>query len=75
MIKLAMSSIYKRMKKENLKSKMILQVHDELMFDVWTPELEALEKLVKEEMEKALPGLKVPIIVETGTGQNWLEAH
>jgi len=75
MIKLAMSNIFKMINKKGLKSKMILQVHDELMFDVWIPELDDLEKIVKEEMEKALPGLKVPIIVETGTGQNWLEAH
>lgn len=75
MIKLAMSNIFHKMEKKNLKSKMVLQVHDELMFDVYLPELETLEKLVKEEMEKALPGLKVPIIVETGTGKNWLEAH
>lgn len=75
MIKLAMSNIFQKMEKENMQSRMVLQVHDELMFDVYIPELEKLEKLVKEEMEKALPGLKVPIIVETGTGQNWLEAH
>src|SRR5699024_1578607 len=75
MIKLAMSNIFHKMEKKSLKSKMVLQVHDELMFDVYLPELETLEKLGQEEMEKALPGLRVPIRVETGTGKNWLEAH
>ena len=53
---------------------MILQVHDELLFDVVKPELNALTAMVKEEMEKALP-LKVPVLVEAGSGNNWLEAH
>ena len=75
MIKLAMINIHNRMQKEsNLKSKMILQVHDELLFDVYKPEVEYMKQLVKEEMEKAMP-LQVPVIVETGIGDNWLEAH
>lgn len=75
MIKLAMINIFNRMQKEgNLKSKMILQVHDELLFDVYKPEVEHMKQLVKEEMEKAMP-LQVPVIVETGIGDNWLEAH
>lgn len=75
MIKLAMINIHNRMQKEsNLKSKMILQVHDELLFDVHRPEVEYMKQLVKEEMEKAMP-LQVPVIVETGIGDNWLEAH
>ncbi len=75
MIKLAMINIFNRMQKEgNLKSKMILQVHDELLFDVYKPEVEYMKQLVKEEMEKAMP-LQVPVIVETGIGDNWLEAH
>ncbi len=75
MIKLAMINIHNRMQREsNLKSKMILQVHDELLFDVYKPEVEYMKQLVKEEMEKAMP-LQVPVIVETGIGDNWLEAH
>lgn len=75
MIKLAMINIFNRMQKEgNLKSKMILQVHDELLFDVYKPEVEYMKQLVKEEMEKAMP-LQVPVIAETGIGDNWLEAH
>lgn len=75
LIKLAMINIHNRMQKEsNLKSKMILQVHDELLFDVYKPEVEYMKQLVKEEMEKAMP-LQVPVIVETGIGDNWLEAH
>jgi DNA polymerase-1 len=75
MIKLAMINIYNRMQQlGNLKSKMILQVHDELLFDVFKPEIELMKQLVKEEMEKAMP-LQVPVIVESGIGDNWLEAH
>lgn len=75
MIKLAMINIHKRMQKEgNLKSKMILQVHDELLFDVYKPEVEYMKQLVKEEMEKAMT-LQVPVIAEAGVGDNWLEAH
>jgi DNA polymerase-1 len=58
----------------SLKSKMILQVHDELLFDVHKSEINEMGKLVKEEMENAMP-LKVPVIAEAGTGENWLEAH
>lgn len=75
MIKLAMINIYNRMQQlGNLKSKMILQVHDELLFDVFKPEIDLMKQLVKEEMEKAMP-LQVPVIVESGIGDNWLEAH
>jgi hypothetical protein len=75
MIKLAMINIYNRMQQlGNLKSKMILQVHDELLFDVYKPEVELMKQLVKEEMEKAMPIL-VPVVVESGIGENWLEAH
>jgi DNA polymerase-1 len=75
MIKVAMIRIHQRMKKEaSFKSKMILQVHDELLFDVHKSEIELMKKLVKEEMEKAMP-LNVPVIAEAGTGENWLEAH
>jgi len=75
MIKIAMINIFNRMQQlGNLKSKMILQVHDELLFDVFKPEIELMKQLVKEEMEKAMP-LQVPVIVESGIGDNWLEAH
>jgi DNA polymerase-1 len=74
MIKIAMINIHKRMKEERLDSKMILQVHDELVFDVHPSELEKLKVIVSKEMREALP-LKVPVEVEMGTGKNWLEAH
>lgn len=74
MIKIAMINIHKAMKKEKLKSKMTLQVHDELVFDVYKPELEQMQILVREKMVDALQ-LNVPIVVEVGTGMNWLEAH
>jgi DNA polymerase-1 len=54
---------------------MTLQVHDELVFDVLKTELDELKVLVIEQMQTALPGLKVPIIAELGFGENWLEAH
>lgn len=75
MIKKAMISIQKALSKNKYRSKMILQVHDELVFDVYKPELDELTKLVKDKMKNAIPGLKVPILVDVGTGQNWLEAH
>ncbi len=75
MIKLAMIAVQAEMKKRELRSKMILQVHDELIFDVYKPELEELDDLVKTYMSQAMPGLSVPIIVEAGQGANWLEAH
>ena len=74
MIKLAMIDIHKELKKRNLSTKMTLQVHDELLFDVPLTELEEVENLVKNKMQNALP-LNVPIIVEAGKGKNWLEAH
>jgi DNA polymerase I len=77
MIKMAMINIHKRLKaeKDTIKhSRMILQVHDELVFDAHKDEVEILKKLVVEEMEKAMP-MNVPIKAEVGTGDNWLEAH
>ncbi|HBS84971.1 MAG: DNA polymerase I [Bacteroidetes bacterium GWF2_38_335] len=73
-IKIAMIRIFERFNKENLKAKMILQVHDELDFDVPENELKQVEQIVKEEMENAVK-LAVPLTVETGFGKNWLEAH
>ncbi len=75
MIKIAMINIHKALKDQNLKSKMILQVHDELVFDVYKPELEKLKILVTNLMKNAIPTLGVPILVEIGVGNNWLEAH
>ncbi|OQX86545.1 DNA polymerase I [candidate division KSB1 bacterium 4484_87] len=74
LIKVAMIRISERIKKENLQTKMIMQVHDELVFEVPKPELEAAKALIKEEMENAID-LKVPIKVDIGVGENWLEAH
>jgi DNA polymerase-1 len=73
-IKMAMITVQKRMKQEGLKSKMILQVHDELVFDVLIEEKEALESLVKKSMENAIT-LGVPLNVEYKIADNWLEAH
>ena len=74
MIKVAMINIHKELKSMNIKSKMILQVHDELVFDVYKPELELIKPIVEKHMQHALP-LKVPVEVGMGTGINWLEAH
>jgi DNA polymerase-1 len=76
MIKLAMQKVHAAMKKEGMKSRMILQVHDELVFDALKSEVKELKPLIIECMESAmkLPN-KVPIIAECGEGQNWLEAH
>lgn len=74
MIKIAMNNIYSKMESKNLKSKMILQVHDELVFDVYKEELDDLKPLVEHHMSTALP-LKVPVEIGMGTGKNWLEAH
>ena len=73
-IKVAMINIYKRLNEENLQSKMILQVHDELNFDVLNEELEQVKSIVIQEMENAVK-LKVPLSVDCGFGKNWLEAH
>jgi DNA polymerase-1 len=73
-IKLAMIRIYGKIKAEGLASRMIMQVHDELVFNVVPEELPRLQKIVVEEMEGAYSG-KVKLEVSCGTGQNWLEAH
>ena len=73
-IKLAMIHIWRRFKAENIRSKMILQVHDELNFSVYPDEKERVEQIVLEEMQGAYT-LKVPLTVDAGWGKNWLEAH
>jgi len=74
LIKIAMINIYKRLKEEKLKSKMILQIHDELLFEVSHNEIEKLQKLVVEEMQNAIP-LDVPIKVDYNYDKDWLGAH
>jgi len=73
-IKIAMVNIQNRIDRENLKTQMIMQVHDELNFSVPKEELEYVRKMVTEEMEKAA-SLKVKLVVDCGVGSNWLEAH
>ena len=73
-IKIAMIGIYNKLEKEGYKTKMLLQVHDELVFDVFKPELETIKKLIKLEMENAYE-LIVPLNVGIDVGENWLEAH
>jgi DNA polymerase-1 len=73
-IKLAMIAIQNRLHNENWKSKMLLQVHDELVFDVPKEEIELLQEMVKKEMENAFE-INVPLVVDIGIGNNWLEAH
>jgi DNA polymerase-1 len=73
-IKLAMIAIHNRFEKENFKSKMLLQVHDELVFDIYKDELEVVQPIIKYEMENAFK-MSVPLDVEVGLGNNWLEAH
>ncbi len=75
MIKIAMINIHKALKDGNFKTKMILQVHDELVFDVYKPELEIVKPIIENEMKNAMPNLQVPILVGMDTGEDWLEAH
>ena len=73
-IKLAMINVQNALYSRGLQSKMLLQVHDELVFDARKEELDQLKTIVKKEMEKAIQ-LSVPLEVDMGTGHNWLEAH
>jgi DNA polymerase-1 len=76
MIKLAMQRVYAAMQKAGMKSKMILQVHDELVFDALKTEVKELKPLILEEMQNAMPLPNgVPVIAECGEGENWLQAH
>ena len=71
-IKMAMLKVYSRMKEEKVKSKLLLQVHDELIFEVPTDEVDLMKKLVRDEMEGAC-SLKVPLKVDMGVGDNWYD--
>ena len=73
-IKIAMINIYNKLEEGGFKTKMLLQVHDELVFDVYKPELQTMKVLIKEQMENAYT-LSVPLDVEMDMGENWLEAH
>ena len=73
-IKVAMINIYRRLALEGLKSKMILQVHDELVFDTVPGEEQHIAAIVTQEMENVIK-LSIPLVAECGEGQNWLEAH
>jgi DNA polymerase I len=75
LIKIAMINIHKELKNKKLQTKMILQVHDELVFDVYKPELEIVKPIIADCMKNAIPNLKVPIEVGMGVGENWLIAH
>jgi DNA polymerase-1 len=74
MIKIAMIQIHNEMAQRKMQSKMILQVHDELVFDAFKPEIPVLKEIVAEKMKNALP-LSVAVETEMNTGENWLEAH
>ena len=76
MIKLAMIRVHESLQKNNMRTRMVLQVHDELVFDVPNEEVTEVRQLIKEGMEAAmeLPN-NVPVLAETGVGNNWLEAH
>ena len=69
-----MINIFEEFKKQQFQSKMLLQVHDELVFDVFKPELETIKTIVKDKMENAVK-LSVPLDVEMNSAKNWLEAH
>ena len=75
MIKIAMIAIHRRIAAEGLGARMILQVHDELVFEVPEDEVRTMTALVREEMIGALPLDDVPIVVDVGVGDNWLDAH
>ena len=74
MIKIAMIRIHQDIKDQKLNSKMTMQVHDELVFDVPKSEAEQMKKIIQDRMQNAIK-MKVPILVEVGEGTNWLEAH
>ncbi len=73
-IKIAMININDKMKHKKYKSRMLIQVHDELIFEIYNPELNEMKKIIQQEMESAFT-LNVPLVVDIGTGDNWYEAH
>ena len=73
-MKIAMVGVAKRFKEEGIRSKLILQVHDEIVIDLIATEQESVQRIVKQEMENAAQ-LSIPLVVECGIGRNWLEAH
>lgn len=75
MIKVAMINIHRELTEKQLKTKMLLQVHDELVFDVFRDEIELVKPIIKHHMVNAMPALSIPMEIEMGLGQNWLEAH
>jgi DNA polymerase I len=75
MVKMAMVNIHRDLQEKQLQTKMILQVHDELVFDVPIHEIDIVRPIIEDRMQHAMPNLKVPILVGMGTGKNWLEAH
>ena len=75
MIKIAMADIHEHLEAGDYKTRLVLQVHDELVFDAHKDELETLKPVIEEKMKNALEDLKVPILVGMDTGENWLEAH
>jgi len=74
MIKLAMIAIHRELARRKLRTRMLLQVHDELVFDLYTPEEKEVRAVVEEKMKTAIP-LDVPMAVDIGVGENWLAAH
>jgi len=74
MIKIAMTNIHRELDLRKMKTRMLLQVHDELVFDLYAPEEKEVLPMIEEKMKTAIP-LDVPIVVEMGMGRNWLEAH
>ncbi|MEL7020660.1 MAG: DNA polymerase, partial [Bacteroidota bacterium] len=75
MIKMAMINVYRALEEGGFQTKMVLQVHDELVFDAPHDEVEAVKPIIEREMKNAIPNLRVPILVEVGQGEHWLEAH
>jgi DNA polymerase-1 len=74
MIKFAMIRIHEELRRRRLKTRMLLQVHDELVFDLFKPEEQEVRSLLQDKMSTAIP-LDVPIEVDIGVGENWLQAH
>ncbi len=74
MIKIAMGQIHEELQRRKLRTRMLLQVHDELVFDLYKPEESEIRELIQDKMKTAIT-MEVPIVVDIGVGENWLEAH